>query len=128
MRNKTLITLLAVLLLVTRLGGVVGGGGESPYELKNYTALPLDDARKCSFSHDRELIVFVSIAEKPDMSSIWVANADGTERRLVFRNSSIEDTFTYPKFSPDGEKIVFTTKEYDSEQKDIYEYQSFKEE
>ncbi len=91
-------------------------GEDNPYELKNYQSLNIDDARKCSFSYDGKIIVFKSIAEKPDMSSIWIANSDGTNRTQVYRNFSIDDTFTGAKFSPDGEKIIFTKKQFVSNQ------------
>ena len=107
MRNKIFITLLAVLLLVTGVGGVMVKGEAYPYELKNYRDLNLDDADRCNFSPDGRLIVFYSDAEQPDMSSIWVANSDGTERRLVYRSDSIGTYFTSAKFHPSGNKILF---------------------
>ena len=108
MRLKAVFHLLAVLSLLFAATPFAEAGGDYPYQLEDYQSLNLPDAFRASFSHDGELVVFSSNAEKPDNSSIWVAKADGTDRRMVYRNSSIDDTFSSAKFSPDGEKIAFT--------------------
>jgi dipeptidyl aminopeptidase/acylaminoacyl peptidase len=109
--KRSYLIVAGILLILPLLFGMTPSGvqaGEDPYELKNYTALNLPDAKRCSFSYDGSLIVFSSTAEKKDkMESIWVANVDGTDRQMVYRNDSIEDTFSGAKFSPDGNMIVF---------------------
>jgi len=107
MRMKAFCCFLAVFSLLLAATPPAGAGGDYPYQLKNYQKLNLPDAFRASFSHDGELIVFSSNAEKPDNSSIWVANADGTNRCVVYSNSSIDDTFSSAKFNSDGGKITF---------------------
>jgi len=86
----------------------VSAEDDYPYNIEHYRDLGIDDAQWCSFSYSGDLIVFTSMAEKPDNSSIWVAKVDGTGRHMLCRNSSIHDSFSGPKFSPDDKKIVFT--------------------
>ena len=110
MRIKAFCYLLAVFSLLLAATPLAEAGGDHPYQLKNYQSLNLPDAFRASFSQDCELIVFNSNAEKPDNSSIWVANADGTDRCVVYSNSSIDDTFSSAKFNNNGNKIVFVCK------------------
>ena len=76
------------------------------YEEQNFIGLNLTDAFMPSLSSDGKLVVFYSNAE-PETVSIWIAMTNGTDRVILFRNSSINSYFTVPKFSPDGEKIIF---------------------
>jgi len=89
MRKSISLMVSAVMFLSTMTLLPVSGSDEYPYSVENYVDLDLDDARWPGFSPDGNLIVFNSKAEKADkMESIWVANSDGSDRRMVYRNSS----------------------------------------
>jgi len=108
MRIRMPVLLLGCLLLLPGFGCSQAEAGDYPYELQSYRSLDLPDAFRASFSHDGEIIIFYSNAEKEDkIESIWVANEDGSDRRALYRNSSIEDTFSCARFGPDGDMIVY---------------------
>ena len=87
----------------------ISADDDNPYEVKNFIGLNLTDAWRSFISNDGEFIVFLTnIHDDKDSDAIWVANADGTNGQIIYYNSSIDDSFTGPKFSPDEEKIVFT--------------------
>jgi len=53
-----------------------------------------------SFSPDGSKILYLE-------DGVWIMNSDGTNRTILYANSSIDYDFGPPRFSPDGEKIVF---------------------
>ena len=106
-RHLSFFLLFSIILSVT--GTIpVSADDNNPYELQNFSGLNLTDAWRSSISNDGESIVFqTNIHVDKDSDAIWVANTDGIDRQMIYYNSSIDDSFTGPKFSQDGEKIVF---------------------
>ena len=65
----------------------------------------LTDAADPSISFDGKLIAFVHLNKDGQNDNLWVANSDGTDPHVIFR-----DTFFYlqaPRFSPVSNDIVF---------------------
>lgn len=103
-RQFVILTHLTVLLQATALP--VSGEYENPYNTSHFRALDLPDAYFPYLSSDGKFLVYYYPAD-PKTVGIWVAKVDGSDRELIYGNSSIDNTFTGPKFSPDGKKIVF---------------------
>jgi Tol biopolymer transport system component len=65
----------------------------------------LTDAADPSISYDGKLIAFVHLKTDGSNDNLWVANSDGTDAHVLFK-----DTFFYvqaPRFSPVSNDIVF---------------------
>ena len=105
MRNKIFIIFLAVFLLATGLGEVAASA-ENPYNISNFI-----NTNTHGFWPDyhNDTIIFLSGLSQNNETvvGIWIMN-DTLGKQLLYANDSIDYTFTGPKFSPDGEKIVFT--------------------
>ncbi len=72
----------------------------NPYDTSQF--MPLGYLGLKPDIHDTEMIYLRS-------SGIWIEQiAIKDDDKLLYSNESIDYTFTGPKFSPDGEKIVFT--------------------
>jgi Tol biopolymer transport system component len=56
------------------------------------------------FSPDSQYIVFVSDRSGDD--NVWIARADGSERRQITKDGGVVSTFRSPEWTPDGNYIV----------------------
>lgn len=66
------------------------------------------DAAYPSVSPDGSLIAFVTFSSGDDPGGLWVARADGSDRRLIVPASGKFVVVTHPRFSPDGSTIAFS--------------------
>jgi TolB protein len=64
-----------------------------------------EDEDFCAWSPDGERIAYVVGSFTSDNPSIWVMDADGSDRRRLAEGS-------WPSWSPDGERIVYTSGEW----------------
>ena len=106
----SIIFVLACLVLLTFLPALTcSRGDDNPYELRHYRHLDIPWGWRCNISPDGTQIVYMNNRD-PAVNSraIWVADADGNNIVMLYRNSTIDSTFTRPVFSPDGEMILFT--------------------
>jgi Tol biopolymer transport system component len=72
---------------------------------------PLAGEADVSISEDGSLIAYVSqpVDVSPSKTEIWVMNADGTNRRLVFAAGEVRVASAHdPETSPDNRMIVFS--------------------
>ncbi len=60
-----------------------------------------------TWSPDGKRIAFCDKAKKTDTLRLWVANADGSGRRLLLRRQHI-DMIQHPSWSPDGKQLVYS--------------------
>jgi Tol biopolymer transport system component len=82
--------------------------GNAPRNISN---TPGEDGAP-SFSPDGDLIAYQSRTDKSSPWAIWLMNANGTnKRRLTFANQS----FSHPKWFPDGSKLVFEGRQTDTD-------------
>ncbi len=104
---KALIFILSILLFSMHCPTTISAGGDA-YLLTNYRDLDLSDARFPSFSSDGSLISFTSTTKMNDGKNrtIWVANSDGTDRKLLFQSGLLK--YDFLKFSPDDTKLTFS--------------------
>ena len=109
MKRSLSIVISVSVFLTTIFSLPISADNNNPCEFRNFSGLNLTDAFMPSLSSDGNFVVFYSNAE-PETVSIWVAMSNGTDRGMLYRNTSINSYFTRPKFSPDGEKIVFVCK------------------
>ena len=70
------------------------------------------DGKFPQFSPDGSQIAYIGLQSNETSGSsryaIYVVDTDGTNQTLLYANDSIDGSFSGPKFSPDGGKIVFT--------------------
>ena len=77
------------------------------YNMSNFHKI-LENASWPCFNEDGDKITFIrKIDDSEKKPSIWIANIDGSNQTMLYLNQSIEFVFTGPKFSPDGNKILF---------------------
>lgn len=90
--------------------GVVGKNGGSPKPLvMGYAALWSPDGKQLLFRHDSE--------GTPPVTSIWIANADGTQpRKIVDR----EDAVSGLTWFPDGKTIAFGSERDTKNQAEVF--------
>jgi Tol biopolymer transport system component len=72
------------------------------------------DAAYPSVSPDGSLIAYITFSSTNDPGGLWVARADGTDRRLIVPNSGRFVVITHPRFSPDGSTIAFSAATFTS--------------
>jgi Tol biopolymer transport system component len=72
------------------------------------------DAAYPSVSPDGSRVAFVTFASGDDPGGLWVANADGSDRRLIVPAAGKFVVVTHPRFSPDGSTIAFSAATYAS--------------
>jgi len=107
MRNNMVIIVLAVLLLVAGFGDVTMEG-EGAYNIAYFEDLGDLGAWPCLYDDE---IIFIRGLKQDNKSTIgiWIKN-DTSDMQLLYANDSIGYTFSGPKFSPNGAKIVFLCK------------------
>jgi Tol biopolymer transport system component len=66
------------------------------------------DAAYPSVSPDGSQIAYITFATGDDPGGLWVARADGSDRRLIVPASGKFVVVTHPRFSPDGSTIAFS--------------------
>ncbi|MGE0539072.1 MAG: TolB family protein [Dehalococcoidia bacterium] len=72
------------------------------------------DAAYPSVSPDGSRIAYVTFATGNDPGGLWVARADGSDRRLIVPASGRFVVVTHPRFSPDGSTIAFSAATFTS--------------
>jgi Tol biopolymer transport system component len=101
-RWSQVITVLSVSLLLTVTNTTPASGGDNPYNISVFKSV--GDWSTAGYKPD---LLADEIIFHQD-SSIWIMNTSSSiKKQLIYSNESIDYTFTGPKFSPDGEKIVF---------------------
>jgi Tol biopolymer transport system component len=66
------------------------------------------DAANPSASPDGSLIAYITFSSGDDPGGLWVARADGSDRRLIVPATGKFVVVTQPRFSPDGSTIAFS--------------------
>jgi hypothetical protein len=96
----------------------MNGDGSGLQQLTEWTS----PSTSPSWSPDGQQIVFSSSYKANNVTSpaLWVMNADGSEARLVQEGDRLPLLGSNPRWSPDGEKIVYSF--YNEFQVDIYMY------
>jgi dipeptidyl aminopeptidase/acylaminoacyl peptidase len=79
---------------VWHLWSVPASGGEP--------SLVLRDAGFGEYSPDGSTIAYTGISEGGELGDLWIANADGSDRRKL-----VEGEFYFPRWSPDGTRIAY---------------------
>ena len=66
---------------------------------------------KASISKNKIVYLDSSNKTKYSKMGIWIMNIDGSNKTLIYVNRShnVDDSFTTPKFSSDGNKIIYST-------------------
>lgn len=80
-------------------------------QLQRLTDTPEDGEADVSVSADGRLVTYMATHIDPpnDSTQIWMSNADGSGRRLVYRGGKMREASVHdPEFSPDGTEIVFS--------------------
>lgn len=72
------------------------------------------DAAYPSVSPDGSCIAYITFATGDDPGGLWVARADGSDRRLIVPAAGRFVVITHPRFSPDGSTIAFSAATYAS--------------
>jgi Tol biopolymer transport system component len=90
--------------------GVVGKNGENLKPVvQGYSARWSPDGKQILIRHDSE--------STPSVTSIWVANADGTQPRKVLDNEAADFGLTW---FPDGKSIAFGSERENKKQSEIF--------
>jgi Tol biopolymer transport system component len=90
--------------------GVVGrNGGNAKPVVSGYAAQWSPDGKQLLFRHDSE--------GKMAVTSIWIANADGTQPRKIVENENAESGLTW---FPDGKSIAFGSERETKNQIEIF--------
>ena len=88
---------------------------QQPYNENNFIPFLKEDgsylteAQRSSFSQDGKKLVYNHWDLENDREAIKVMDIEYNNSTIVYSNGTIDDSFTQPKFSPNGEKILFAS-------------------
>lgn len=87
-------------------GSLVAGGNVSPA----YSHSPTDPKSGFSISGDGNQILFMADKEVDEVTELYAVDIDGSNLRKISGSLLLSEDVTSKEFSPDGERVAFTTK------------------
>lgn len=113
------ISILLILLIPINCVGLENKSNENPYNEENFIRFYDEEGGPlyaCRPSIGPDKIVYVSGDNRSvyDNTSLWVMNYDGSNNTKIYTNETIDGTFTIPRFSSDGKKILFASHYYNN--------------
>ena len=108
------ICILLILLIGTGFTSAENNNNQ-PYNENNFIPFQYHADDRIDFSPDGKKFVYCTKDIKSDTDAIWVMNIENGNITIVYANNTIDKAFTPPKFSPDGEKILFVSRYRDND-------------